>query len=313
MKKLVYLAVVVLFAACSDDEDFNDTIVPTDAIIESFNNEFPNAKNVEWTTEAGGYYIVEFDRSASTATPTSIQSTEVWYTADGKYKLIETDFEYLTELPAPIQTAVNSWLTDRLNSSQQKFLVDDIDFIQRFDETDVYKVEVEYENGEATDIEYELYFNNDGELIAEILDVDGNENEDTVTPIPSEIKSYINENYSDVIILGVDIELENNAKVYDVELIAGQTEGALTNIEFELLFAFATNEFLREEADLKFSQAPIALQDALKVIVPTASDLNIEIERITLAGQKAVYKIDADDDAEVLDDKIFNADGTKVK
>lgn len=313
MKKLLYLAVVILFAACNDDDN-DRTVVPTEAITKAFAIDFPNAINVVWTRSLNEYYIADFNRSTSTTAPTSVQATEAWYTADGKRELIETDFNNINELPVPIQAGINTWLENRLNTSNQKFIVDDIDQIERANEADVYKIEVEYDPETSNEIEYDLFFNTAGLLLSEVLDVDGDDiDENANVPTPAEIQTYINDNYTNARVLGVEIEIENSKKFYNVELIAGQTEGSLENVEFELMFSFDTKVFLMEEADLKFSQAPEALQTALKAIVATASDMNIEIERITLAGKAATYKIDADDAAEVLDDRVFNADGTEIK
>ncbi len=311
MKKLVYLSAALLFAACSDDDVTDITIVPTEEITTAFAKDFPTATNVEWTLKSG-YYVAEFNRSASNIAPTSIQSTEVWYTTDGKHQLIETDFENVAELPEPIQTGINAWIADRLTTSNQKFIVDDIDRIERGSDAYVYNVEVEYENGSANDIEYDLIFDADGVLISETLDVDGDD-VDVNVPTPTEIQTYINDNYTNARVIGVEVESTNSSKYYDVELIAGQTEGALENVEFDLTFSYDKIAFIKEEADLLFSQAPVALQDALKVIVATVSDENVEIERITMADKTVTYVIDADDAAEVLDDRTFNADGTEVK
>ena len=309
MRKLLYLAVVILFAACNDETpDVNKTTTPTDAIIEAFNKEFPNAKNIEWSTSTG-YYTAKFDCSASTTAPSSIQSIKAWYTLDGEQELIETEFENLNEIHNSIQTSVNTWLTDRLESHKQKFLVDDINRIERGDESEtIYRVDVQNDINQSA--QFDLFFNTEGILISEVFDFGGDENNYNY-PIHTQFQTYINDNYTNIVILGTEIKIEETI-VYDIEIIADSKKDELEKVEFELLFSYEY-EYMQEEADLKFTQVPEELQNALKIIVPTASDVNIEIERTTLAGKEAIYEIDAEGDAKVLDGRDFKADGSEIK
>lgn len=309
MKKTIYLSLAVAALIACNDKATHDAIVPTEAITTAFAKDFPDAKEVIWSN-SNGYFIADFSRSISSTAPNSLQQTEAWYTANGECDLVETDYESISQIPQNVQDGANKWISDRLESHNQIFTIDDIDRIEREQGVYLYRIEAEH-SGNDVEIDYDLFFNAEGVLVSEIVDLD-EEDDDTYVPTPSEIQSYVDNNYTNAIILGVEIDREDGVSIYDVELIAGQTEGALESVEFSLEFSLETMEILREEAELKLSQVPESLQSALKAIAPLATDENIEIERVTVAGGEPTYEIDAEDGAEKLDDRVFKADGTEI-
>lgn len=154
-KKFFYLLLAAVttmgFASsCSDDDD-ND--IPSDnipeAVTKAFRQQYPDAKNVEWS-QNGKYYVADFDEA------TRFTDIDAWYTAAGEWAMSENDYgKDLFLIPAAVNAGFNK-------TDYRTWTVDDIDYYEFPAATrDFYVIEVETAGQPDTD----LYFRPDGTLV----------------------------------------------------------------------------------------------------------------------------------------------------
>lgn len=137
-------------AGCEDD-DRKSVRVPA-AVQGAFGKMFPAASHVEWE-DRGGYVVADF-RSAGTV-------MQAWFDAAGKWHMTEEDISY-AELPQAVRTAYEA-------GDYAAWHVDDVDKLQRNGQETVYVIEVEHAKQE-----FDLYYSEDGVLLREAADTDGN-------------------------------------------------------------------------------------------------------------------------------------------
>ena len=142
MKTLIFsttiLLLTMLFVACD-----NKVEVPGN-ISDAFNQEYPNARDVEWEEE-GDEFEVEFE----------VDNVEREITYDMQGNIVETGIEVSEdELPKVTIAYITQNYTD--------FKIDDADEIERNGTT---YIEVEIENGKQ---EIELLFDVQGEFVEEV-------------------------------------------------------------------------------------------------------------------------------------------------
>lgn len=138
-KLLILLLIFTgLFTSCDDD------IIPDKVVTDTFKNMFPKAKYVEWEMEYG-YYVAEFRHDG--------YEKEAWFDTSGDWKLTNTDYE--RNVPDVVKTALDK-------TEYVAWRIDDVHFIEWKDKDSFYVVEVE--KGE---MEKELYFSKEGELLEE--------------------------------------------------------------------------------------------------------------------------------------------------
>lgn len=154
MKKFMVLVMglVSLGAMAGCDDDSKSVKVPA-AVQAAFGEMFPAASHVEWE-DKGGYMVADF-RSAGTV-------MQAWFDAAGKWYMTEEDISY-AELPRAVRTAYEA-------GDYAAWHVDDVDKLLRNGQETVYVLEVE-----RAEQEFDLYYSEDGVLLREVPDRDGND------------------------------------------------------------------------------------------------------------------------------------------
>lgn len=160
-------------AGCEDD-DRKSVRVPA-AVQGAFGKMFPAASHVEWE-DRGGYVVADF-RSAGTV-------MQAWFDAAGKWHMTEEDISY-AELPQAVRTAYEA-------GDYAAWHVDDVDKLQRNGQETVYVIEVEHAKQE-----FDLYYSEDGVLLREAADTDGNGDHGDMLPqeLPKAVSDFIARKY----------------------------------------------------------------------------------------------------------------------
>lgn len=180
MKKFTVLVMGLVslgaMAGCEDD-DRKSVRVPA-AVQGAFGKMFPAASHVEWE-DRGGYVVADF-RSAGTV-------MQAWFDAAGKWHMTEEDISY-AELPQAVRTAYEA-------GDYAAWHVDDVDKLQRNGQETVYVIEVEHAKQE-----FDLYYSEDGVLLREAADTDGNGDHGDMLPqeLPKAVSDFIARKYPGV-------------------------------------------------------------------------------------------------------------------
>lgn len=161
MKKFMVLVMglVSLGAMAGCDDDSKSVKVPA-AVQAAFGEMFPAASHVEWE-DKGGYMVADF-RSAG-------MYMQAWFDAAGKWYMTEEDISY-AELPRAVRTAYEA-------GDYAAWHVDDVDKLLRNGQETVYVLEVE-----RAEQEFDLYYSEDGVLLREVPDRDGNDDHGDMLP-----------------------------------------------------------------------------------------------------------------------------------
>lgn len=173
MKKFTVLVMGLVslgaMAGCEDD-DRKSVRVPA-AVQGAFGKMFPAASHVEWE-DRGGYVVADF-RSAGTV-------MQAWFDAAGKWHMTEEDISY-AELPQAVRTAYEA-------GDYAAWHVDDVDKLQRNGQETVYVIEVEHAKQE-----FDLYYSEDGVLLREAADTDGNGDHGDMLPqeLPKAVSDFM--------------------------------------------------------------------------------------------------------------------------
>ena len=216
---MLLLGVAIIFiSACNNEKESNDNL--PEVVLSAFAKQFPNATNVKWV-EKNNYYVASFDLTAKSRTEAKPGNlNEVWYTSQGSCGLIELELS-MTELEQDYNAVFASWKKSVYFT--EGYQIDDVDLLQRDANSDDKIVKIEIEKGE---LERELYFATSGLLVKDMVSSDDDEQN---LPCPQQLTDYINNHYSDAII--VDFEVEDEDGTYEVEILFAQTD-----IEKELVF-----------------------------------------------------------------------------
>lgn len=273
--KLFFLAALfcsaLAFASCDDDHNYK----PVSEVTQALKAKYPNARRVEWESKAG-YEKAEF-RNGS-------YETEAWFDRQGNWMMSETDIPYRA-LPQAVKTAVES-------GPYAGWRVDDVDKIERPDAATIYIVEVE-----RGDTDVDLYYTEDGILVKESVDSDGNDLH-FPTVIPDALKNLVQELCPGAVILEVDAE----GPATEVDILHG-------GIHKEVLVD-ASNRWIQTEWEIRTSQVPQVVMTALRAsaygsyriddvsIIENASGLFYEFE-LEQGNQEVKVR--------------FSADGTQVQ
>ena len=241
LSKVFIGAAMFLLAACgNDDETPNNGIdnLPS-AVSSAFKKQFPDATNIKWA-EKDNYFVASFDLKAkSRAEAANTPKNEAWYTQEGKCNLSELELSP-AELEAGYAKIFAAWKATTYFADG--YTIDDIDLLQRTENTDDRIVKIEVEKGE---LERSLYFTLEGKLVK---DVPGDDDSDDNMPCPQEIVSYIEKNYKDAVIVDFEKEEEKGIVTYEVEIL---TQMGTIGIEKELIF----------DKDYQFMIATIDFED----------------------------------------------------
>lgn len=190
MKKFMVLVMglVSLGAMAGCDDDSKSVKVPA-AVQAAFGEMFPAASHVEWE-DKGGYMVADF-RSAGTV-------MQAWFDAAGKWYMTEEDISY-AELPRAVRTAYEA-------GDYAAWHVDDVDKLLRNGQETVYVLEVE-----RAEQEFDLYYSEDGVLLREVPDRDGNDDHGDMLPqeLSKAISDFIARKYPGARIIDAEREKGN--------------------------------------------------------------------------------------------------------
>ena len=207
MKKFMVLVMglVSLGVMAGCDDDSKSVKVPA-AVQAAFGEMFPAASHVEWE-DKGGYMVADF-RSAGTV-------MQAWFDAAGKWYMTEEDISY-AELPRAVRTAYEA-------GDYAAWHVDDVDKLLRNGQETVYVLEVE-----RAEQEFDLYYSEDGVLLREVPDRDGNDDHGDMLPqeLSKAISDFIARKYPGARI--VDAEREKGNTEVDIIFAEVRSEATAT-------------------------------------------------------------------------------------
>ena len=217
MKKLLPLCALLTgmcctLASCSNDDQ--PGIHPEggnvpETIVEQFNSQFPDAKNVTWESQADGYYTAHF-----TTDDNPQSDNTAWFSGHGHWDMTNYDIPFRA-IPQAVKEAFEA--SDYGQSGSGWHVDDEVEVMERNGNETLYVIEVQKrENGRETEID--LYFTASGILVKELSNGgDHIRYEDYLPQQPAgSISSWLeNSKYKDAGI--VDIEQEDGGT--EVELI----------------------------------------------------------------------------------------------
>lgn len=216
---------MLAFTSCDDDDN---NYLPDQTITKAFDEKYPNAGKVEWETK-GGYEVAEFHVSGN--------ETEAWFDNKGNWVMTKTEINFGL-LPEAVRTSLK-------DSEYKDWKTTDFDKLERYNAATVYVIEVE--QGE---LEFDLYYTEDGILLKAVPDDDNDNFQPTV--IPQAITDAINEMYPGATILEFDSEKTG----FEVDILH-------KNIYKDVYFNTG-NEWLYTEWDIKEVNLPAIIMNAYK-------------------------------------------------
>lgn len=240
------VAVMIMFAACSNDNEPKGNGSDTDANVpqavnSAFQKQFPAATDVKWT-ERNNYYVANFSlKGKSRAASHKGDKNEAWYTAQGKCSLSELELPVSEfETNPEYGKVLAAWKGSRYHA--EGYEIDDIDVLLRTENAADRIVKIEVEKG---DKEYDLYFTMNGKLVREVLDEDG---DDENEPCPQELADYIEKTHKGAVIVDFEKEEEKGQVTYEVEILI---QIGTMEVEKELVF----------DKDFQFLYAEIEIEE----------------------------------------------------
>jgi hypothetical protein len=123
-------------------------VLPEGVLLQKFQQDFPNAHDVEWESN-GGIYEVEFE--------IKFRDFEAFYDKDGNLVMYKQELRE-RNLPAVVKTAAEA--------KYPKYRFEDIEKIVKGTET-IYKIEMEMD---FRDNEVTMFITNEGKFISEKID-----------------------------------------------------------------------------------------------------------------------------------------------
>ena len=233
MKKfaVLMLALASLGAMTGCDDDDDSVKVPA-AVQDTFGRMFPGAGHVEWAGKQG-YLVAEFREGGT--------DMQAWFDAAGKWYMTEEDVPYAL-LPQAVRTAFES-------GEYAAWHVDDADKLTREGLETVYVLEVE-----RAEQEFDLYYSEDGVLLREVPDRDGNDDHGDMLPqeLSKAISDFIARKYP-------------GARIVDAEREKGNTEVDIIFAGKALEVCFGTGDaWLWTKTGVRLSEVPDVVRRTLQ-------------------------------------------------
>ena len=184
------------FASCNDDDDRHESNPQwngvSEMVVKTFNEMYPDAKNIEWEVR-NGYAVAEF-YTASGAKGDD-ENTKAWFDNQlGDWAMTESDVTS-ANIPQAVLAAFEA-------SEYADWRIDDIDMVLRNGMELVYVLEVE--QGER---DIDLYYSEDGVLVKSIAGSVNNDYSDFIPQQPTgSVTDWIASNYPDARVVDIDVE-----------------------------------------------------------------------------------------------------------
>lgn len=291
MKLKFFTLLLALGAAWSlqscDNNDDDSIPVPTE-LQNAFSEKYPNVANVKWETKAG-YYVADFHNG---------YEASAWFTPNGEWQMTETDIPY-DALPQQVRATFET-------SEYNKWLVDDVDKLERKGFETIYVIEVEKQNEER-----DLYYSEKGDLIKTVVDLDDDRDEQYLpVQLTDAMKNILNEKYPGASILEVDIENDRNDWDYGFTEVDILHEGKNKDVLFDKTGAWYSTSW-----DVRRSELPEAVETTLAALITANAGYHFDdAERIEeAAGNAKYYRIELErDNSQDIILKISN-DGTLLQ
>lgn len=258
--------------SCDNDDD-GSINVPTE-LQNAFSEKYPNVANVRWESKAG-YYVADFRDG---------YEASAWFAPNGEWQMTETDIPY-SALPQAVKTTFEG--SEYKKGS--RWLVDDVDKLERKGFETVYVIEIERQNEER-----DLYYSEEGVLIKTIVDVD-DDSDDQYLPeqnaqLTESMKTFINTKYPGYRLVDVDIEDDGaNRGFTEVDIIHMDAE-LNRNVSKEVLFD-KTGAWYSTSWDVRYNELPADVKTTITTQINTnyAGYVFDDAERIEEAANSAKY------------------------
>lgn len=262
---------------CSDDDD-KGVSVPAE-LENAFVAKFGNVQH-SWSTR-GDKHVAEFNDNR--------MDVDAWFDANGNWLMTETDITF-DALPQVVKDGYAA-----TKYAQENWHCDDVDKLERKDMAVVYVLEVEKGNQE-----YDLYFNEQGNLVKEVQDVDGDDDSADYLPsaLPAAVTKYLNDNYAGHRVLEVENE-PNNILEVDIWVdnksleVRFTKEGTWVSTTDEVLY-ISLPELVKQAVETYKQNNPGVVlddQEVDAVMTPEGTYYVIELEK---GEQDILLKVKAD-------------------
>lgn len=280
--------------SCDNDDD-GSINVPTE-LQNAFSEKYPNVANVRWESKAG-YYVADFRDG---------YEASAWFAPNGEWQMTETDIPY-SALPQAVKTTFEG--SEYKKGS--RWLVDDVDKLERKGFETVYVIEIERQNEER-----DLYYSEEGVLIKTIVDVD-DDSDDQYLPeqnaqLTESMKTFINTKYPGYRLVDVDIEDDGaNRGFTEVDIIHMDAE-LNRNVSKEMLFD-KTGAWYSTSWDVRYNELPADVKTTITTQINTnyAGYVFDDAERIEEAANSAkFYRIELEKNNSLNVYLNINDDGT---
>ena len=163
MKTLLYISTVacVVFGLYSCDKD-DDGHIANQQVKNALKTRYPSADHISWEMK-NGYIVADFKAPAPQNPSGKDVEYSAWFDRNGTWYMTETDIPFAL-LPDAIKATFQQ-------SEYARWIIDDVDMIEREKLETVYVIEVEgFDAGRETEVG--LYYSTDGILIKKIIDID---------------------------------------------------------------------------------------------------------------------------------------------
>ena len=247
MKTLLYISTVacVVFGLYSCDKD-DDGHIANQQVKNALKTRYPSADHISWEMK-NGYIVADFKAPAPQNPSGKDVEYSAWFDRNGTWYMTETDIPFAL-LPDAIKATFQQ-------SEYARWIIDDVDMIEREKLETVYVIEVENQNQEI-----DLYYSADGVLIKSIADTDDENSHLPTTQLSAAMKTFIEEKYAGARIVEVDVENDKSDWDYgftEVDIIHFDSD-INRNTSKEVLFD-KNGEWYSTSWDVRKNELPVAV------------------------------------------------------
>lgn len=316
-RAILFTMISFLILSCSkdDNKDENKPLIsvegaPTKEIGINFSKLFPNISSeaIKWEKDYEGYNVAKFSleqiyKSSTKSSDNEEKTlpTEAWFAENGNCDMIKTDLT-INDLPNTIKS---KW--EETTEFKEGYTPFSICYIY-YNSVEIIKICTENEAEGSVD-EVDLYYKSDGTLINKLvmMDIEEEDKEQKIKPIPASIHSYIEDLYPGYSIAAFDESNEEDIHTYSYAIIHD-----MKLIAFD--FDASTKNFIAEyRVNVSFNEFPEKLRDALLKINSNVNADNTTAEVIRKEiNKESSYAYMIDSDFSEFDGKSYNENGEEI-